>query len=85
MSPLCVFMLRFTAIFSQKINKKTSEVTIVCSGQKKFFLHILQFFSSQSLIRDVLDIDLRRCKKDGYVAHWKVAPNLLWHMKSETF
>ena len=80
---LCVFMLHFRRSFSH--TKKTSGIIIVCLGLEKVsFVFYWKEMLGSSLTKPWLDMDLRRCKKDGYVAHWKVAPNLFWHMTNET-
>ena len=83
---LCVLMLHFRGYFSKTTTKKTSGVIIVCSWLEKVsFIFYWKEMIGDPLTEHRRDMHLRRCKQDGYVAHWKVAPNLLWHMKSETF
>ena len=70
----------------QSNKHKTSGVIIIFSVLGKVsFIFYWQEMIGNSLNKHWLDLDLRRRKKDGYLAQKKVAPNLLWRMKSESF
>ena len=57
----------FGLFFSQK-TQKSSGVIIVCSGFEESVCQIL--------LEKKIGNSLKRHKMDGYVTHWKVAPNL---------
>ena len=79
----CVFMLHFRRFFSQKTNKRIRiAVIIVCSVLKTVsFIFYRKEMMGNSLIKYWLDMDLRRCKEDGYVA----LQNFLWSTTNGTF